>query len=98
MAEPEAGKRPPLIDLGGFIVLLGFILFAASFTLGFTWEALALMVVGLACAVAGRELAHKRRGTSYFSAFSTDANSQAPRVDQLGNPPSHTHSVHSDRS
>ena len=98
MAEPDSSKRAPLIDLGGFIVLVGFTLFAVSFTQGFTWQALALMVAGLACAVGGRELAHKRRGTSHLSTFSVGGHSQAPRVDPLNNPPSHTRSMHSDGS
>ena len=97
MAEPESGrKRPPLIDLGGFILLVGFILFGVSFTQGFTWQALALMVAGLACAVAGKELAHKRRGTSNLSTFWVDGSSRVPLVDPLNNPPSHTRNVRPD--
>jgi hypothetical protein len=97
MVEPDFGrKRPPLIDLGGFVVLVGFILFALSFTQGFTWQALALLVAGVATAVAGKELAHKRRGTSKLSAFSADRSSPVPLVDALSNPPSHTRSTHSD--
>ena len=99
MAEPELGrKRPPLIDLGGLIALVGFILFGVSFTQGFTWQALALMVAGLACAVAGMELARKRRGTGNLSIFSSDAHARVPVLDPLDNPASHTRSTHSDRS
>lgn len=97
MVAPEFGrKRRPLIDLGGFIVLVGFILFVVSFTQGFTWQALVLMVAGLATAVAGMQLAQKRRGTSMLSPFSADGGSSVPVVDPLSNPPSHTRSMHSD--
>src|SRR5262249_39083236 len=98
MAQPASGhKRPPFIDLGGFIVLVGFILFAASFTQGFSWQALALMVAGLACAVGGRELAQKRRGTSHLSTFSVEGSARVPVLDPLDNPTSHTRSVPPDR-
>jgi hypothetical protein len=78
------------------MILLGFILFAASFTQGFTWHALALMVAGLACAVGGKALADKRRGTSNLGTFFVDGFSRARLVDQLTNPPSHTRKMQSD--